>query len=240
MLPPSADYQVLSLRTRDGTPIAAQFGAPLDAGGRPKAGTGAAPTVVFFYGNGAYAAAMAPEFLHLRLLGANALIVEYPGYGMGGGHSGEQAFYAAADAAYDYLEHRPDIDHGRIVAAGWSMGAAVALDLAARHKVAGLVIVSAFTTLPATAAPSSPGSRRPSSSVPGSTTWRRSAPWPAPSSSSTATATRSSQRMSGELEAAARTKVTSLTIEGAGHNDVFEKGGDTLWRAVGSLVVGPR
>jgi hypothetical protein len=241
VLPPSADYRILSLRTRDGTPIAAQFGLPLDAAGQPQARRGSAPTVIFFYGNGAFAAAMASEFQHLRQLGANALVVEYPGYGMSGGQPGEQAFYAAADAAYDYLEHQPDIDGSRIVAAGWSMGAAVAVDLAARHKIAGLVIVNAFTTLPATA--------------------RALQPWlPA----SLVLSSRFDNlakiravtcpiliihgdrdeivppRMSGELEAAARTRVHSLTIEGAGHNDVFEKGGGALWEAVGSLVGGSR
>lgn len=241
LLPPSPDYQILALKTQDGTPIAAQFGGPLDPQGRPATPKGSEPTVIFFYGNGAYAAGMAPEFRHLRLLGANALIVEYPGYGMSGGRPAEKAFYAAADAAYDYLERQPGIDRSRIVSAGWSMGGAVALDLAARRRVAGLILVNAFTTLPATARALQPW--LPTSLVLSS---RFDNLAKIPSITCPILIAHGDRdeivppRMSGELEAAARAKVHSLTIEGAGHNDIFEKGGDVLWPAVAALIASGR
>jgi pimeloyl-ACP methyl ester carboxylesterase len=91
------------------------------------------PTVIFFYGNGACLAYMGEVFNGFRRLGMNVLVPEYPGYGMSGGKPTEKGFYAAADAGYDYLAQRPDIDHDRIDAAGWSMGSAVAVDLASRR-----------------------------------------------------------------------------------------------------------
>ena len=151
MIAPSSDYELIPLETADGTRIVAQFGRALGSAGEPAADAEHEPTVIFFYGNGAFAAQMANEFSHFRRIGMNVLIPEYPGYGMSGGRPSERAFYSAADTAYDYLQRRPGIDHGRIVAAGWSIGSAVAIDLASRRKVAALVAVSAFTTLPGVA-----------------------------------------------------------------------------------------
>jgi dienelactone hydrolase len=65
---------------------------------------------------------------------------------MSGGSAGEEGCYAAADAAYEWLLKNPNIDPHRIVAAGWSLGAAVAIDLGARRKVAGVAAFSAFTS----------------------------------------------------------------------------------------------
>jgi hypothetical protein len=38
--------------------------------------------------------------------------------------------------------------------------------------------------------------------------------------------------MAGELAAATRAKVVPYMVEGAGHNDVFDAGGDALWAAM--------
>jgi fermentation-respiration switch protein FrsA (DUF1100 family) len=237
VLPPSPDYELLSLTTRDGTPFVAQFGGPIDAAGHPLARPDPAPTAIFFYGNGAYAAGMASEFWNLRRLGANALLVEYPGYGMSGGRPSEPAFYAAAEAALDCLERRSDVDRNRMVAVGWSMGGAVAVDLAARHRVSGLVVINAFTSLQATARALQPWlptslvlkSRFDNLSKIGTVTCPiliihgdRDEVVP--------------PRMSGELQAAARAPVRSLTVAGAGHNDIFERGGDALWAAIGATL----
>ena len=86
------------------------------------------------------------EFDGWRRLGFNVMIPEYPGYGMSGGRSSEHAFYACAAAAYDYLCKRPDVNSAKIVAAGWSLGAAVATDLAVHRPVQGLAALSAFTS----------------------------------------------------------------------------------------------
>src|ERR1700678_3629029 len=62
VVPPGADYELIPLRTRDGTAIVAQFGRALGARGEPLADPGMRPTVIFFYGNGACLAYSGEEF----------------------------------------------------------------------------------------------------------------------------------------------------------------------------------
>ena len=54
---------------------------------------------------------------------------------------------ATADAAYDYLVSTRGVEPDRIIAAGWSLGGAVAIDLASRRQVGGLIAFSSFTSL---------------------------------------------------------------------------------------------
>ena len=82
----------------------------------------------------------------LRRCGANVLIADYVGFGLSEGRPSEAGCYAAAGALYDYAMARKDIDHSKLVAAGWSLGAAVAIDLASRHSMAGLITFSAYTS----------------------------------------------------------------------------------------------
>ena len=53
---------------------------------------------------------------------------------------------ATADAAYDYLVVKRKVDPKRMISAGWSLGGAVAIDLAARRRVGGLIAFSTFTS----------------------------------------------------------------------------------------------
>ncbi len=146
-VPPSSSYELLELATRSGTRVVAQFGPALDARDNPLP-TASRPTLIFFYGNGSCLAYTQREFHEFRRLGLNVLIPEYPGYGMSpDGSPGEDSFYETADAAYNYLLSRPGIDRSRIVTGGWSMGAAVAIDLASRRPVSHVFTVSAFTSM---------------------------------------------------------------------------------------------
>jgi uncharacterized protein len=232
-LPPSPDYELIPLQTADGTRIIAEFGGALGRDGKRASETLHAPTVIFFYGNGACAATMAVEFWRFRQMGANIIMPDFPGYGMSGGKPSEKAFYAAADAVYDYVNQRPGIDRDRIVAVGWSMGGAVAIDLANRRKVAALETISAFTSLPAVAHTVTPWlpvkwilrsrfdnlAKIPNITCPvfiAHGTQDRIVP-PA---------------MAGQLAAATREKVTPFMVEGAGHNDIFDTGGSALWEAI--------
>lgn len=135
------DREIIEVKLADGTPIKLAY-APVRF-----ADPTAAPTILFFYGNGNTLQSAWGIVEGWRGYGANVCAVEYPGYGMSGGKPGEPQFYAAADAAYDYLHARPGIDKSKIIAAGWSLGGAVAIDLASRRKVAGLMTMSAFTSM---------------------------------------------------------------------------------------------
>jgi pimeloyl-ACP methyl ester carboxylesterase len=132
---------------RSGEKIVALFGAALDKNGRPRDDAPKQPTIIFFYGNGMCLADAVGEFDRFRRLGMNVIIPEYVGYGMSSGKPSENALYETADAAYDHLLTRKDIDSKKIIASGWSLGAAVAIDLAHRRPVIGLATFSAFTSV---------------------------------------------------------------------------------------------
>jgi len=78
-------------------------------------------------------------------LGVTVLAVEYPGYGLSSGEPSEPGAYAGADAALAYLATR-GYAADRVVLHGRSLGGAVAVDLAARHAVAGVILESTFTS----------------------------------------------------------------------------------------------
>jgi fermentation-respiration switch protein FrsA (DUF1100 family) len=66
---------------------------------------------------------------------------------MSGGKPSETGCRATADAAFAHLQTRKDIDPRKVIAAGWSLGGAVAIDLAARKPVAGVIAFSTFTSM---------------------------------------------------------------------------------------------
>jgi fermentation-respiration switch protein FrsA (DUF1100 family) len=144
---PRPGRELVTLRSARGEAIVALFGPALTPDGMPRTDAARRPTLLYFYGNGMYLKAAEYEFERFRRLGLNVMIPEYLGYGMSQGQPGEASCYATADAAYDHLRSRRDIDPERIVAAGWSLGGAVAIDLAARREVAGLAVFSTFTSM---------------------------------------------------------------------------------------------
>jgi len=150
VLPSNQGYEVIPLRTKDGTKIFGQFGRAEFPPWASNPDPAHAPTVIFFYG--AKQNLTAPHnqivFRGLRAMGVNVFIPEYPGNGMSEGSPSEGGCYAAADAALDYLLSRDDIDHARIIAAGQSLGSGPAVDLASRRPLAGLITVSGFTNAP--------------------------------------------------------------------------------------------
>jgi len=78
------------------------------------------------------------------------LLFDYPGYGRSGGQPSEAGCYAAANAAYDWLQRQVAPEH--IVIAGQSLGGGVAVDLASRRPHGALVLFKTFTSVPDVAA----------------------------------------------------------------------------------------
>ncbi len=89
---------------------------------------------------------VAEQLEQFRRLGLNVLIPEYVGYGMSGGSPSERGCQGTADAAYEYLVKTRAVAPGSIVVGGWSLGGAVAVDLASRRPAAGLIMFSSFTS----------------------------------------------------------------------------------------------
>ena len=95
-------------------------------------------------GNRAYRAELAQAF---RPHGVAVLLFDYRGYGDSTGSPDERGLALDARAAQRYLLSRPDVDPARLVYFGESLGAAVAVDLAAEHPPAALVLRSPFTSM---------------------------------------------------------------------------------------------
>lgn len=144
---PPPGTELVRLTTATGDRIAAVFGPALTLEGKPHPQAASRPTVLYFYGNGDSLKGNLAQLHEIRLLGVNVIIPEYVGFGMSTGTASEAGCYATADAAYAHLLTRTDIDPARIIAAGWSLGSAVAIDLASRKPVAGLAAFSAFTSM---------------------------------------------------------------------------------------------
>jgi fermentation-respiration switch protein FrsA (DUF1100 family) len=143
---PRPGTELVRLQTPGGEPIVALVGPALTPEGRPHPHAADRPTLIYFYGNAMCLSYAEPEFDRFRRLGLNVVIPEYIGYGMSGGSPSERGCLATADAVYDDLTTTRGVDPSRIVAGGWSLGGGVAVDLAARKPIGGLIIFCTFTS----------------------------------------------------------------------------------------------
>ncbi|HEU5450602.1 MAG TPA: alpha/beta hydrolase [Terriglobales bacterium] len=130
------DAFVLKLTSRDGAKISALY----------LLNPAAQYTILFSHGNAEDLGDMRPLYDDLRQSGFAVFAYDYQGYGTSEGKPSEQHAYQDADAAYDYLTGTLHVPPQRVISMGRSLGAAVAIDLASRHPVAGLVVQSGFTT----------------------------------------------------------------------------------------------
>jgi len=128
------------LRTSDGVRLHAWF---LQAPGRRL-------VTMYLKGNGTNLTNRTGHLREMIPAGASVLILDYRGYGKSEGRPTERGVYRDADAAYDKLVamgYAP----GQIVLLGESLGSAVAVDLARRRPVAGMILECPFTSFSALA-----------------------------------------------------------------------------------------
>jgi pimeloyl-ACP methyl ester carboxylesterase len=88
--------------------------------------------------------------LHAALLtaaGFDVLLFDYRGYGRSSGRPSERGTYEDAHAALTCLLEQPGVDPRRVFYLGESLGGAIALELAFARPPAGLVLLSAFTSV---------------------------------------------------------------------------------------------
>ena len=103
------------------------------------------PLVIYFGGNAEEVSWMAE--MSTRFPGWAMLVVNYRGYAGNPGKPGEDALVSDAAAMYDWVAARADVDAGRIVVIGRSLGSGVAVQLAAMRKLSGVVLVTPFDSL---------------------------------------------------------------------------------------------
>jgi hypothetical protein len=136
-----------------GRAVSAWFQPPASGGGRAGDAASAAGTLaplgLMRHGNGENLETMrqAGLFRDFAAAGAGVLAIDYPGYGRSAGTPSEEANLAAAEAAWEWL--RGNAEGRPRVAAGWSLGAALAAQLAARDAddVAGVMLLSPWDRL---------------------------------------------------------------------------------------------
>jgi uncharacterized protein len=104
-------------------------------------------TVVVFNGNAGERSLRAPLAAALNRTGFSVLLFDYRGYGRNPGSPSERGLLNDAGAARAYVIARDDVNAGRLVYFGESLGAAVAVGLAAEYPPAALVLRSPFTSL---------------------------------------------------------------------------------------------
>jgi fermentation-respiration switch protein FrsA (DUF1100 family) len=177
-----------------------------------------------------------PEFERFRRLGLNVLIPDYLGFGLSDGKASEIGCRETAMTSLEALRSRGFAD-SRIITSGWSLGGAVAIDLAYRQRLGGLIAFSTFTSMRDMARGIVPVplpgvlfahkfdslSKMPSITCPillGHGRLDTLAPFP----------------MQDRLAKAARSPVTTLVIDDAEHNDFYDVGDQHIDEAIRRFV----
>ena len=106
-------------------------------------------TLVWFHGNAGNISHRVENPLQLnRHLGVSVFIFDYRGYGRSDGKPSESGLYMDAEAAIEYLVNdRGLVPETDLVMFGRSLGAAVAVEMAARHLTRSVVLESGFTSV---------------------------------------------------------------------------------------------
>jgi len=132
----SLEYRDLLIPAEDGVKIHGWF-IPHPA---------ANATILIFHGNAGNISHRLGWIRLLHELNAHVLIIDYRGYGRSEGRPFEKGLYLDALAAHAWWKREQSGNKGKLILIGESLGGAVAIDLAARVPVDGIVLQATFTT----------------------------------------------------------------------------------------------
>jgi fermentation-respiration switch protein FrsA (DUF1100 family) len=104
--------------------------------------------LIFCHGNAGNISHRLDSIKNFNKLGLSVLIFDYRGYGKSDGKPSERGTYLDAAAAWEYLINVKHKSPENIILFGRSLGAAIAAETALRNNPAGLIIESAFTSVP--------------------------------------------------------------------------------------------
>jgi fermentation-respiration switch protein FrsA (DUF1100 family) len=221
------DGRVVRVVRPDGRALAAYDVAP-------RALAAGAPVVLFFHGNAGNIAGRAQlAAWFARVAGVRLLMPDYSGYGGNAGSPSEGEIEVDALAAYDHLV-ADGVDASRIVVFGESIGGGPALHVATNRAVAGVALQSTLSSLSSMAwrqfwwlplAPLIVSGRFDNVG--------RIARVAAPTLIVHGTHDSIVPFGEGEKLAAAQPKAEFLRVEGADHNDLFDRAGDEYLRGLG-------
>jgi fermentation-respiration switch protein FrsA (DUF1100 family) len=108
------------------------------------------PVIAYFHGNGGHIGYRAERLRCFAREGYGVLLAEYRGYAGNPGTPCEAGLYADAEAALAFLAVQK-IAPSRLVLWGESLGSGVAVYLAAKHPIAGVILEAPFTSVCAAA-----------------------------------------------------------------------------------------
>jgi hypothetical protein len=110
----------------------------------------ATATILYCHGNAGNISDRLPLIRDLHAMGISVFIFDYRGYGKSGGLSSEKGLYRDASAAYEWIRtvQYNDAENPPIFVYGRSLGGAVALEVACRKPVAGVILENTFTSIP--------------------------------------------------------------------------------------------
>lgn len=105
-------------------------------------------SLIYFYGNAMCISYATYYFDFFRRFGLSVAIGDYVGFGRSSGFATESGCYETAETVYRYITLNKQISPNRIIVAGHSLGAGVAIDLVSKHpEVSGLILFGAFTCI---------------------------------------------------------------------------------------------
>jgi len=104
-------------------------------------------TLLFFQGNAGNLSHRARRMWEAQSAGFGMLLLGYRGYGQSEGSPDEPGLYQDSRAALAWLRARREVDPGKLVFFGESLGCAVALELAAQEPPAALVLEAPFASM---------------------------------------------------------------------------------------------
>lgn len=139
-LPPKPSYEdsseIIRIQAENGTEISALY----------LSNPNSEFTILFSHGNAEDLGDIRDFLEIIQIRGYSVFAYDYRGYGTSSGRASEKNAYKDIDAVYEYLVKQLNVSADRIIAHGRSVGAAVAVDLASRRKLAGLIIESSFVS----------------------------------------------------------------------------------------------
>jgi abhydrolase domain-containing protein 17 len=213
--------QIVKLNSSDGVRISAVY----------LPNPGARYTILYSHGNAEDIGELLPMLKEVKDMGFSVFAYDYHGYGTSTGNPSEENAYRDEDAGYDYLVNNLDVPANQIIALGRSLGGAVAIDLAHRRQLGGLIIESSFVTAyrVLTHIPLFPFDRFTSISK------IKEVHCPVLVIHGKRDETISFWHGESLFQAANEPKL-SFWVEGAGHNDLFEVAGSRYAQVLGEFV----
>ncbi len=131
------DIEQLSVETSDGLKLLAWF----------KPATTGRQTILYLHGNGGHIGHRGGKIRAYLDAGYGLLLLSYRGYAGNPGKPTEEGLYADGDAAMSFLAGK-GVQSGQVVLYGESLGTGIAVELATKHRVNGVVLEAPYSSIP--------------------------------------------------------------------------------------------